>query len=86
MPHYQMELEHTEKECVAAVNMIVTYGMHLMNHTWFGCDDGVHKGWLNVEANSRNEALYILPHSIRNQAIIVEVRKYTAEEAKEGHA
>ncbi len=86
MAQYQMELEHTETECVAAVNVIVTYGMHLMNHTWFGCDDGVHKGWLNVEADTKTEALDILPHSLRNQAVIVEVRKFRPEEAKEGHA
>ena len=86
MPQYQITLPHTEEECMAAINTIVTYGTHLLNHAWFGCDDNVHFGWLNVEANTDLEARGILPPALRAQAQVVEVRRYTPEEAKGGHS
>ena len=85
MPQYQIELPHTEEDCSAAINMVVTYGMHLMNHTWFGCDSGVHTGWLNLEVNNELDARRILPHSLRNQARVIEVRKFTTEEVQGGN-
>ena len=85
MPQYQIVLTHTEQECLAAINSIVTYGMHLLDHTWFGCDDGVHTGWLNLEADSEREARGILPPSMRGRARVIEVRMHTPEEVKDLH-
>ncbi len=49
-------------------------------------DEDVHFGWLNVEANTDLEARGILPPALRAQAQVVEVRRYTPEEAKGGHS
>ena len=85
MPQYQLELSHSEQECLTAANMIVSHGMHLMNHTWFGCNAGVHVGWLNLEVDNEREARGMLPPTLRNQARVVEVERFSPVEAQDTH-
>ena len=85
MAQYQIEVSHTEQGCVSALDTIVTYGMHLLQQAWLGCAVGVHTCWLNLEADSESEARGVLPPSLRNQARVVEVKKFTPEEIKSLH-
>ena len=86
MAQYQIEISHTEQECLVAVNTIVTYGMHLLHHVWFGCEAGIHTGWLNIEVDNEREARGVLPSSVRSQARVTKVLKYTPEDIKKLHA
>jgi hypothetical protein len=45
--------------------------------------DGVHKGWVIVEVNSKEEARGILPPVYRSQAMIVNLSKFKLEEVDE---
>ena len=96
MAHYVIETSHNEGECLQVLDMIAAYvrqsirlanleGMHLLNHTWFGCMVGIHTGWLNIEADSEGEAGRVLPLSLREQARVVEVQKFTPQQIKGLH-
>ena len=45
--------------------------------------DGVHKGWIIVEVESKEEARSILPPFYRPLANIVKLNKFTVEEIDE---
>ncbi len=96
MAHYVIETSHNEGECLQVLYIISAYvslsirlanldGMLLMINTWFGCMVGIHTGWLNIEADSEGEAGRVLPLSLREQARVVEVQKFTLQQIKSLH-
>ncbi len=85
MAHYVIEVSHTEQECLRALQMIVEYGLHVLDHSWFGCKAGVHTGWVDVEAGSPSEARNVLPPMIRPSAQVVEVQRFTAAQVMGVH-
>lgn len=80
MAQYLIEAPHSEQKCLAALRHIAMYRTQILNHSWFGCTDGVHCGWVTVEADSKSEALNVLPPTERRGARVVEVRRFTVEE------
>ena len=85
MAHYLIELSHSEEECLQALEMVVRLGMHILHHTWWGCEAGVHTGWLDLEVDSESDARGVIPSPIRNQARLVEVRRYTPNQIRDLH-
>lgn len=83
MPQYLVELAHTEADCDRALVTIKTYGLHILNYTWFGCMAGVHTGWATFEAENEPHARFALPPSMRAQARVVEVQKFTPEQIQQ---
>ena len=55
-------------------------GSHFVTHTDWGCEAGVHCGWLIVELESRDEALRIVPPELRPQARIIQLNRFTREQ------
>lgn len=85
MTKYLLEVPHDaeESECARAVQTFLQTGSHfLMNADW-GCSDGEHKAWLILETDSREDAVSILPPSMRPQASIVRLNKYTWKDIEE---
>ena len=62
--------------CYRAIRVLLESGSHFLTHADFGCDDGVHKAWIVVEADSRDEARNTLPPVYRRQATIVQLCKF----------
>jgi hypothetical protein len=89
MAKFLIEVTHDVKreECARAVHFFLNTGSHFMTHTDWGCLDGVHKGWITVEADSKEEARDMVPPNFRSQANIVQLNKFTIEEMEEilGH-
>ena len=85
MAHYLLEMTHTEQECLNALNMVVSLGMHILHHTWWGCEVGVHTGWLDIEVDSEQDALNVVPPRLRKDTRIVEVRRFTPIQVKALH-
>ncbi len=85
MAHYQIEISHLDKECLSALNMIVDLGMHILHHTWWGCESGVHTGWLDIEADTEQDAIGVVPTPVRKDAKVVQVRRYTPNQIKALH-
>ena len=82
MPRYLIEIRHADdyEGCVKALDALMTLGSHLVSHAEFGCEDGVHCGWLLVEVGNRSEAEAIVPPPLRADARIILLRKWAPEE------
>ena len=82
MPRFLIEIAHEEETvaCAKAVKLLLTTGSHFLTHADFGCTDGVHKGWVIVDVDSKEEARRILPPKYRAQAHIVMLNKFGLEE------
>ncbi len=85
MAHYIIEISHTERECLDALDMVVRLGMHILHHTWWGCGAGVHTGWLDIEVDSEQDARGVIPPPIRKEARVIEVQKFTPNQVKALH-
>jgi hypothetical protein len=85
MDRYLIEVPHEEEKiaCARAAKMLLDTGSHFLSHADWGCSDGVHKGWVIVEAESKEQAKQMLPPSERNQAVIVKLNKFTIDEIDE---
>ena len=54
-----------------AIKVLLESGSHFLTHADFGCQDSVHKAWIIVEADGKDEARNMLPPVYRRQAAIV---------------
>ena len=82
MARFLIEVPHESEvvSCYRAIRVLLESGSHFLTHADFGCDDGVHKAWIVVEADTRDEARNILPPLYRPQATIVQLCKFGLEE------
>jgi hypothetical protein len=82
MAKFLIEVPHESEAvaCLHAVKVLLESGSHFLTHADFGCQDGVHKAWLLVDVNSKDEARNIVPLAYRRQATIVELSKFSLEE------
>ncbi len=85
MPRFLIEVPHEAEKvsCARAIQILLSTGSHFLTHAEWGCLDGVHKGWIIVELESKQEARSILPPAYRSQAKIVKLNKFTMEEIEE---
>jgi hypothetical protein len=85
MAKFLIEVPHEaeKRACLRAIQILLQTGSHYLTNAEFGCLDGVHKGWVIVEVDSKEEARGILPPVYRSQAMIVNLSKFTLEEVDE---
>ena len=85
MPKYIIEVPH-EKDLIACAQVIesfLNYGSHFATKADWGCKDGVHKAWITIETDSKEDARNILPPAYRAQATIIQLNKFSMEEIDE---
>ena len=82
VPRYIIQLPHgsDSKVCVRALHAIERYGGHFFTNAEWGCKAGVHSGWAIVELNKREEATLMVPPEFRQDAVIVELNRFTKDE------
>ena len=82
MAKFLIEVPHEPeaRACALAVQILLETGSHYLTNAEFGCFDGEHKGWVMIDAESKEEARRILPPVFRSQAKIVGLNKFTLEE------
>jgi len=82
MARFLIEVPHKAEpsECLLAVKILLSTGSHYLTHAEFGCLDGVHKAWIIVDVESREEAKFILPSVYRSEATIVQLNKFSLAE------
>jgi hypothetical protein len=82
MERFLIEVPHEAETvaCARAVKILQTTGSHYLTNADYGCHDGVHKGWITVEAESKEQARTILPVEYRAKATIVRLNKFGMEE------
>lgn len=85
MSRFLIEVPHEaeEVECARAVEIFLKTGSHFLSNADWGCFDGVHKAWIIVDVDSREEARCILPPAYRSQAKIISLNKFRMEEINE---
>ena len=78
MPKFMIVTEHenTKQACSLAIMEILKFGSHFVPHADWGCADDVHKAWITVEVDSKEEAIGILPPLLRRSATVTEVNHY----------
>ena len=82
MPRFLIEIRHSGQRdhCAKSLHALMEYGSHLVTHAEFGCDDGVHAGWLIVDVDNRDEAMHLVPPEFRADARVIRLRKWTREQ------
>jgi hypothetical protein len=82
MAKFLIEVPHESEvvACARAVKVLLESGSHFLTHADFGCRDGVHKGWITVDVDSKDEARNMLPPIYRRQAVIVQLNKFGLDE------
>ena len=85
MPKFLIEVPHEAEKiaCALVVKVFLETGSHFLSNADWGCLDGVHKAWIILEAESKEEARYVLPPAYRSQAEIIPLNKFTMEEIDE---
>jgi nicotinate-nucleotide pyrophosphorylase len=85
MARFLIEVPHEAEEvaCTRAVQILLGTGSHFLTHADWGCSDGVHRAWIVVEVDTREEARNMLPPAFRTQSSIVKLNKFTMEEIDE---
>ena len=85
MARFLIEVPHEEEivACARVVEIFLKTGSHFLSNADWGCKDGVHKAWIIVDADSKDDARMILPPAYRPQASIVQLNKFTMGEIED---
>jgi len=85
MPRFLIEVPHEEEivACAHVVEIFLNTGSHYLTNADWGCKDGVHKAWIIIDVDSKDEAKAILPPAYRPQSTIVQLNKFTMEEIED---
>jgi len=85
MPKFLIEVPHAEEllACAQVIESFLNYGSHFATQADWGCKDGVHKAWITIETESREDARNILPPAYRAAATIVKLNRFTMDEIDE---
>ena len=79
---FLIEVPHEENTvaCARVVEVFLRSGSHFLSTADWGCRDGVHKAWIVVEVDSKDEARGVIPPAFRAQAKIVQLNAFTMKE------
>ena len=85
MPKFFIEIPHGKDkiECLRSVSILLSSGSHFLTNADWGCLDGVHKAWFFMDADSKEEALMIVPPAYRPVTRISKLNKFKLEEVNE---
>jgi hypothetical protein len=85
MPRFLIETTHdgTPRACTREIELFHQTGSHFLTHADWGCKDGVHKAWIIVEMDSKDDARNILPPQDRAEAKVIQLNKFSMQELDE---
>ncbi len=85
MAKFLVEVPHEaeEKACALAIQILLKTGSHYLTNAEFGCFDGVHKAWVIIDVENKEDARRMLPPVFRSQAKIVGLNRFTLEQIDE---
>jgi len=84
MKRFLIEVPHEADRvaCYRAIHVFLSSGSHFLSHCDWGCMDGIHKAWMTVEAESREDAGKIVPPAFRQTATIVELGRFSLHQVE----
>jgi hypothetical protein len=82
MAKFLIEVPHEAETvaCARVVDVFLKTGSHYLTTADWGCKDGVHKSWMLVEVDGKEDALRIVPPAFRAQAKVVQLNAYPMKE------
>lgn len=82
MKKFLIEVPHgnNKRDCINAVRIFLETGSHFLAKAEWGCFDEVHKAWLIVEVDNKDQARQIVPPAFRSQARIMGLNTFTRED------
>lgn len=85
MNRFLIEVPHdgTAAACARAAELLQRTGSHFITHADFGCSDGIHKAWIILEVDSKEEARNVVPPELRPVASITRLNQFTTEQIDE---
>jgi hypothetical protein len=85
MAKFMIEVPHgsDKTECLNSVSIFLSSGSHFLTHADWGCMDGEHKAWFTLEANSKAEALQVVPPAYRHNAKISQLNSFSLDAVQE---
>jgi hypothetical protein len=85
MSKYLIEVSHGAGniECLHSVAIFLSSGSHFLTNADWGCLDGEHKAWFIMDAESKKEALQVVPPGYRKDAKILQLNKFKLEDVQE---
>ena len=83
MDRYLVSLTHTDEDCIRALKAIEAVGM--ITHFDWGCKDGDHTGWVTIEAESKSQAMMVVPPLLRDKAHAVRLVKFSPQDVQSMH-
>ena len=85
MSKYFIEIPHSSEkyECLRSIAILLSSGSHFITNADWGCKDGVHKAWFFVDAESKAEAMMVVPPAYRKDTTICLVNKFKLQEVNE---
>jgi hypothetical protein len=85
MKKFLIEVPHGSDKhaCDHAIQVFHETGSHFLSHAEWGCLDGVHKAWIIVEVENKEEAKFIVPPIFRSDATITLLTTFTADDLKD---
>ena len=83
MDRYLIILPHTMEDCMRAIKQIEAIGM--ITHFDWGCKDDDHTGYVVLEADSKPEALMVVPSALRVKARAIKLIKFSLEDVQAMH-
>ena len=85
MERFLIEVPHeaTAHACARAAEVLLRTGSHFLTHADFGCTDGVHKAWIIVETDSKEDARNIVPPDLRSLAQVVRLNHFSMAQVEE---
>ncbi|HLG11916.1 MAG TPA: hypothetical protein VI876_09165 [Dehalococcoidia bacterium] len=89
MSRYAIQSMHTADGCLGTLDDILALGADALTHYDFGCAVGDHSNhtcYTTVEAMDAMAARAMLPASVRAQAQIIEVGKFTPAQIRSFHS
>lgn len=86
MPLYMIKTRHTLRNCLASLDEQLMHDARSLHEFVYTCGEGEHAGYAVVEANNRSEAMGMIPESLRREASVWKVDRYTADDIRSFHA
>ena len=85
MAKYLVEVSHGSDriECLRSIQIFLSSGSHFLTNADWGCLDGEHKAWFTMEADSKEEAIRIVPSFYWKDTKITKLSKFILKDVEE---
>ena len=82
MAKFLIEVPHPEETvaCARVVDVFLKTGSHYLTGADWGCKDGVHKSWMLVDVDGKEDALRIVPPAFRADARVIQLNSFSMQE------